>query len=290
MNLRLIKNIDRDDGLLRSFDDLARTTFGLSFEPWRAAGWWTDRYRPYALAEDRQVAASISVNLMDLVRPDGRIRRLVQLGTVMTDPARRNRGLARRLMEAVLDDWADRGLYLFANGSVLDFYPKFGFRRQTEYQHFRPWRGQRRPAGRLRRLDLSRTAEVELLRGLYQLGNPWSALASVNNFGLLMFYCGGPLRDRLWYAEDLGAVLAAAEENGELLCYDAFGRPDVNLTDLLSLAAGPTTTSLALGFTLREPAGWSTRPLESDDALFRRGPAGELFGTEKLMFPLLSHA
>ena len=286
---QLIKNIDQDDGLRRSFNRLALATFDISFQSWWESGWWTDRYRPYALIEGRRVVANASVNLMDLVPLDGRNRRLVQIGTVMTDPNRRNRGLARRLMEAIVDEWGSHGLYLFANDSVLDFYPKFGFQRRTEYQHFRPWTPQQ-PSGRLRRLDVSAEGDLELLRRLHRTGNPWSALASADNFGLLMFHCVGPMRDSLWYAEDLDAAIVAIEEEGELLCFDAFGDPDVNLTDLLSLASGPMTTSLALGFSPRNTDGWSTRPLETDEALFLGGPADDLFSTEEMMLPLLSHA
>ena len=291
MNLRLVKNIDRDDELRRSFDELARSTFDISFEAWHDAGWWTDRYRPYALAEGRRVLANASVNLMSLVRPDGQRRNLLQLGTVMTDPARRNQGLARRLMETILEEWTGRvdGFFLFANDSVLDFYPKFGFERRPEYQYWQPWT--RRPAaGGLRRLDLSLAADVELLRRLYQGGNPWSALSSADNFGLLMFYGLGPLKDFFRYSEALDAVFVAAEEDGELLCFEALGRPDVNLTDLLSLAAGPATTRLTMGFTPIQTDGWLAHPLAGDEALFVRGWSGHEFLKNKLRFPLLSHA
>ena len=291
MSLRLVKNIDRDDDLRRSFNELARSTFEISFEAWREAGWWTDRYRPYALADGRRIAANASVNLMSLVRPDGRRLNLIQLGTVMTDPAYRNQGLARRLMKTILDEWTGRvdGFYLFANDSVLDFYPKFGFERRPEYQYWQPWT--RRPtADGLRRLDLSAAADVELLRRLYQGGNPWSALSPADNFGLLMFYALGPLKDCFQYSEVLDAVIIAAEEDGELLCYEAFGRSDVKLTDLLSLTAGPVTTRLALGFTPIQTDGWLARPLADDEALFVRGWSGHEFLENKLSFPLLSHA
>ena len=38
--------------------------------------------------------------------------------------------------EEVLRDWTNQcdGMFLFANETVLDFYPKFGFRRETQYQ------------------------------------------------------------------------------------------------------------------------------------------------------------
>ncbi|MGE7624770.1 GNAT family N-acetyltransferase [Viridibacillus sp. NPDC096237] len=66
----------------------------------------------------------------------GKKKRFVQLGTVMTDEHYRNQGLSRVLMETVLDEWKDKCdmFYLFANDSVLDFYPKFGFVPVDEYE------------------------------------------------------------------------------------------------------------------------------------------------------------
>ena len=39
-------------------------------------------------------------------------------------------------MEQVKEDWEKRYdfIFLFANESVLDFYPKFGFERKEQYQ------------------------------------------------------------------------------------------------------------------------------------------------------------
>lgn len=47
----------------------------------------------------------------------------------MTDVKYRDQGLLRIIMEKVIAEWKDKCelIYLFANDSVLDFYPKFGF-------------------------------------------------------------------------------------------------------------------------------------------------------------------
>ena len=123
----------QDDKNLRgSFDTLARETFGLSFEPWYLSGNWTDRYRPYSLLHKGQVVANVSVSPMDL-RCMGRELHCVQLGTVMTAPAFRGRGLGRALLERVEAEGRARG----AARLVLDtfsfqaprFYEKLGYRR-----------------------------------------------------------------------------------------------------------------------------------------------------------------
>ena len=105
MDYTLVKQVRDNAPLRESFFALARRVFGLSFEEWHRAGWWTDRYVPYTMVyRDGSAAANVSVNRIDTVWR-GEALRLVQLGTVMTAPEHRGKGLARSLMEAVLDDW-----------------------------------------------------------------------------------------------------------------------------------------------------------------------------------------
>lgn len=55
----------------------------------------------------------------------------------MTDKEYRGMGLSRWLIEKTLEDWKDKcdAVYLFANDSVLNFYPKFGIEKALEYQY-----------------------------------------------------------------------------------------------------------------------------------------------------------
>ena len=147
-----------------------------------------------------RVLACIAVNVMDTAWR-GKDRRYIQLGTVMTDPACRGQGLSRRLMEAVLADWEDAcdGIYLFANETVLEFYPRFGFERAAEYEWTLPVRQE---AGPCRRLDMDSAADRERLRRAYDRGSPYAALPARNNFGLLMFYAGSVYKEAVYYMED----------------------------------------------------------------------------------------
>ena len=132
--LEIVKHYRNNSALRASFNELARKTFGIDFEPWYQRGFWTDRYDPYSVVENGRIIANVSVNHMDM-RILGERKRLIQLGTVMTDPQYRNRGLIRMLMEQIQQEFADAdGMFLFANDSVLEFYPKFGFRKGTEYE------------------------------------------------------------------------------------------------------------------------------------------------------------
>ena len=115
---------------------------------------------------------------------DGRRRTYLQLGTVMTHPDYRGMGLSRFLMEWILQNWSDRcdGIYLFANDTVLDFYPKFGFLPAAEAQIFSPSSPQQ-PIP-LRRINPDNPKDRALLIQSYRRSNPFSAFSMENNEGL----------------------------------------------------------------------------------------------------------
>lgn len=110
--------------------------YGFDFEEWYQNGYWKDRYIPYALLDGNNVITNVSVNIIDFFVM-GEKKTCIQIGTVMTDKEYRNQGLNRFLMKKVLEEWRERCdvIYLFANDSVLNFYPKFGFVSVPEYQH-----------------------------------------------------------------------------------------------------------------------------------------------------------
>lgn len=211
----------RDHEIYRdSFIELVEAVFGLSFRSWYENGFWTDRYIPYAMVDGDRVAANASVNIIDTVWR-GEKKRYIQIGTVMTHPDYRRQGLMREIMENILADWKERcdGIYLYANDSVVDFYPKFGFEKAQEYgyrmeavgAHTASQKGAEaagvRPDGQKgaeasalsgaqsktgsgalwTKLDMETREARELFKSFYQKSNPYSALPMVDNYGLLMF-------------------------------------------------------------------------------------------------------
>lgn len=288
MKLTLEKQVRDDPALRESFFALARQVFGLSFAPWYQAGGWTPRYQPYALARQGEVVANVSVNWMEFEGPTWR-HRLAQLGTVMTHPDWRGRGLARRLLETVIDECAPccEGIYLFANRTVLEFYPKFGFIPWQERQCVLPLR----PApGRARRLDLGVESDRALLRRLYDRGNPFSAFSMRDNWGLVLFYCGSILADCVFLVEEADAAVIAQQEGERLLCWDVFGGEKFSLPGLLAAVSAPGTKKAALGFAPRPSVPCRGETLDDEDdrlfVLHGRAP----FASAALRFPLLSHA
>ena len=280
----------QDEAVRRSFDALAQKTFGLSFERWYRRGYWQNDYLPHVLTIGDRVAANISVNLCP-VRLDGKPRRLIQLGTVMTEEGFRGRGLSRFLMERVLEIWESRcdGIYLYANDSVLDFYPKFGFERATEYRYALPFAGAKQTAVRL---SMEKAADVRLLLEAFARGNPFARLTMAGNEGLLMFYCSQYLQEGIRYLPDAGAAALIESHGDTTLVWDIFGGTGTPLRDVLAAVAPEGTKRIRFGFTPAETEGMEAMPFrEPDTTLFvRGGDIGGRFAGERLMFPLLSHA
>ncbi|MCI8478673.1 MAG: GNAT family N-acetyltransferase [Oscillospiraceae bacterium] len=279
----------QDDKTLRgSFDALAQQTFGFSFEAWYRSGNWTDRYRPYSLLQNGQVVANISVSPMDL-NYMGQELHCVQLGTVMTAPALRNRGLIHFLMAQVLNDWTSKcdGVYLYANQEVLDFYPKFGFAPVREWRHSLALSGDEKRHG-VRRIIAGVTEDRLLLLKKYAQSNPFSLLSAEHNPGLLLFHCCfGSMRTCVYYMEEYGVVAIAESQGDSLYCYDIFGTTSATLCQVLTALSGPETRKTVLGFTPKAGSACSVRPLrEKDCTLFVLG-GKNLFQGKQMRLPAL---
>lgn len=279
----------RDDKLLRySFNQLAEQTFdGLRFEGWYQNGFWGDSYDPHSIVLDGRVVSNVSVNRTDF-EVDGRRWRMLQLGTVMTDPAYRGQGLGRAIMEYIEREYADvDGIYLFGNDGVVDYYPKFGFRPAVEYAYSKkvamtgemkaeqvPMDG---PEGWAK---LSAAMEKSTFReGCKMVGNP----------DLIFFYVSLFMQEAVYHIPHLDAWVIAEPEDSILTIHNIFADEAVTI-DAVAASFG-AVTELRLGFAPADPTGWEIDELREEDCnFFVRGSFFAEFEKKKLRIPSLSHA
>ncbi|SEU02223.1 Acetyltransferase (GNAT) domain-containing protein [Lacrimispora sphenoides] len=289
MNYIFTNSIKDDNALRRSYNSLAEKTFGLSFEEFYQNGYWTDKYIPYSLIDDGKVIANASVNILKSFY-NGQEKRCIQIGTVMTDSDYRNQGLSRYLIERILSEWKEAcdTMYLFANDSVLDFYPKFGFVKAVEYQCSSPITPTK---GRVRKLDMSHASDREFLKRYYTKSNPYSALAIKDNYELFMFYCTSLMKDCVYFLEDFDAVIIASNKNEILTCYDIFSDGNHAMIEMVSRVAESQIRTVVFGFTPAEHAAFHSQILEEEDTtLFILKGKDNWFVNHQMMFPVLSHA
>lgn len=288
MQAELKKEIAEDPLLRAEFDALAKQTFGISFESWYRAGCWKNNYRPYTLFSGGKAVSNVSVSPMRF-RLDKTARSAVQLGTVMTDPTYRKNGLAAFLMQTVLlenradCDW----LFLFANSSVLEFYPRFGFERTREYRCVKPVAG---GFGSARRLSLSDPEEFALLKEHAARSNPFAVLRMEQNWELIQFYTSSVLRDGVFFVPEQDAVVLAEQDGETMICYDIFCSEEKDPEQILRATALPGTRRIELGWFPADTAGCRVEKLENDDdALFWLKGKENPFAGRPLRFPLLAH-
>lgn len=289
MEYELVKQIRDNDILRQSFIKLAEKTFGLSFQNWYKNGFWTEKYIPYVIVENREkVVANVSVNIIDTVW-ENTSKHYIQLGTVMTDPEYRNRGFSSQLIKVILSEWEDKcdAVYLFANSSVLNFYPKFGFVKATEYQYNFPFSAMK---GEFRKLEMNNTEDNFILKKYYERSNPFSVFPMDNNYGLLMFYCNSFMKEHIYYSKKYDAVCIAIKNEDILTCFDIFGSDNYSMEEIIFSIGFEDIKQVVLGFTPKEYRNYCGTKIENDDTLFVLNSKENLFINNKLMFPLLSHA
>lgn len=285
----VIKDYRRDDALRASFNALAGKTFGIDFEDWYQNGYWTDAYNPYSIVIDGEIAANVSVNHTDFVRKGERLR-LIQLGTVMTGEEYRNRGLIRQIMETIEADYADKadGIYLFANDSVLDFYPKFGFRAVTEYQYSQTVHNRKERT--MERVSMERKEDWDKVERAVKESVCNGVFDQAGNSSLIMFYLTKYMRENVYYEKNLEVYAVAETEGKSLLLHQVFSRWEADLAKVTA-AFGKEIERVSLGFTPKNPEEFECSLLkEEDTTLFVKGKAFDDFDRERMRFPVLARA
>lgn len=290
MDANIITNYRGQDNLRHSFNTLAGKTFGgLDFEAWYQNGYWGDRYNPYSVVIDGEVAANVSVNTIDFMW-NGSRKHLIQLGTVMTEERFRNQGLIRQIMNKIDRDYGQTvdGIYLFANDSVLDFYPKFGFRKAMEYRYTKPF-STSQPYSMVQ-IPMCNKKDWNILQNAMRQSEPYSRFHMIDNDNLIMFYIIGFMQDNVYYSKEYDTYVIAEIEEDTLTVHNIFSKKQYPMDDILALF-GSDIRQVILGFTPIETDGYNVCAFREDDCtLFIKGNSFDNFEQDQLIFPTLSHA
>lgn len=282
----------KDNEMFReSFNLLTEQVYEFNFKDWYEAGYWQERYIPYSLADGGKIVANVSVNVIDFIVL-GEKKTYVQIGTVMTDTEYRGFGLSRFLMEKVLEEWESKVelIYLFANDSVLDFYPRFGFEMCQEYQ-YSAHISKKDCASKIRRLNMKNVQDQAFVYEMVQQTVPFSKISMRDNAELIMFYCTSFMAEQIYYIEDEDVVVIYELEQDTLFLYDVFSQKTVELEYIIQAIASDQTKKVVFGFTPINSSNYEKNVLkEEDTTLFIKGGKKSPFELEDLMFPVLSHA
>jgi predicted N-acetyltransferase YhbS len=256
---------------------------------WRDRGGWTTDYEVFALLDGDQIVSTVGRSRMQLVN-NGHAVAGYQLGAVGTLPHYRGRGLARRLMDEIVGelDHPDQPIILYANDSVVGFYPRFGFRRVAQKQSvaevsIAPTKMS------AARFDPDDVAQRSKLRNLFGRAMPIRGpLSAANYCSIALWHLSANSIKAFWLPE-FDALIAASSENERLIIHDVIAARPFELSGALSQLIDRRVTKIEFCFDTED--WWATARHsgldDSDEPLFVRGASASIVGPVRL--PSLAH-
>lgn len=239
--LTFVKDYKENEGLRRSFSALAESTFGISFEAWYQKGCWNENYIPFSFHEGGKVVANVSVNLMSLVI-SGVKKPAIQIGTVMTHPDYRRKGLAFELFQKIFETYDDAFAlyYLAADREAVPLYEKCGFSEVTE-THYTINRLEFMATANptlslepknIQKTSLSLSSFINWKQSALPKGTPFEILDDLH---ITTFYYFHGFDDNFYLLGDQCLVVAEIEDEGKtLILYDYYTKAYHSIQDIIS--------------------------------------------------------
>lgn len=289
----MISNYMTDDSMRHLLNELTQKVFGFDFEGWVTKGYFEGDYIPYSLVQDGKMISNVSANRMRFWQ-NGSEKTYIQIGTVMTDPDHRNRGLAAKLMRHVIAEYEQGcdGIYLFGDLGAVNFYQKMGFSVLHQYRYFVKDEFCRLEKGADAFTPLTDPDDSlkEKYKDYVRNSAQHSAFEQINKYGLQMFYTAE--LDNVFYCGDLDCFIVLEQEEMPVL-QSVLCRKKIALTDVLKHIAFEKP-ECRLGFTPLPEDGEicfsECYDGGEDYRLFYRGKELESIERDRLYFPDLSHA
>jgi len=239
------------------FDALIQEVFGFSFQPWLEYELWDENYESYSIIENDRMLSNVCIFKSQLLVRGATVDAM-QFGAVATAKSARGKGLSRLLMEHVLQLYPNRLAYLAANPSVVDFYPKFGFRQVQTYTPSIMATGndeQHSPviAGLTRNLQAESYIKLDIddaiipqalqTRGAFSNLVDCTNSASIQMFHLIMQY-----PDAIYHLPHSNAIVIAQQTGNTLFLADVISQNKITLDEILAQLPFTGISTIKFGF------------------------------------------
>lgn len=260
------------------FDDLIRDVFGFSFSPWFERKLWDTRYESYSIIENGMMLSNVCVFKVDMII-GGRKTRVHQYGAVATRAGYRGKGLSRSIIEQINSIYPEVPVFLSANPSVLNFYPRFGFRRFQEYQPFIYTNIDNTSS--FERLKSDDDAIKSALKNRSQFSK---LVDCTNTEPVLMFHLLLDYADDIYNLPACSAVIIAQQTDVELFVADVIAAKPLSWNEIVMALPFSGVKRVTFGFCpdwLGIDAHWE--PIDSDSEPFF--VKGSIDLPDKFIFP-----
>lgn len=223
-----------DKKLFLSFNELAAENFSLDFSIWKNSGCCDGTYIPHSFVHEGRIIANVSVTKTEMMI-NGKEVNGIQIGTVMTHPLYRGQGLSRKLVESVMKEYSyAEFIYLFANDSVLEFYPKFGFVSSDEFIYCNENISSFGILSGNRRLFGGNAEDISLLKDKLSKRNFQSKCFGVKgSVSIPLWHFLNTYTDAFHYIAPLECVAVYSILNDELQLYDVISESSLKAVDVI---------------------------------------------------------
>ncbi len=236
---------------------------------------------------DGEVVSNVSVNACNM-NYKGKEVKLIQLGTVMTKEDQRGKGYSRMLMEEVMKDYEGKvdGMYLWGNDSVVNFYPKFGFKEAKEYQYSKEV--EQTGQDKTTKVHMNNKQDFDKMVEILATRSQNSRMYMVGNTGLYMFYLSQFMTENVFYIADCDSYAIAEFEDDTLILHTIIG--DAGVDEVIK-SFGSQVKRVVLCFTPNDTQGIEENEFhEEDTTFFVQGRFFEENKDARFMFQAITHA
>ena len=235
MQHNVIQNYRDDEKYRNQLFDLIDVVFpGFDFRKWYNLGYWPDEYVPFSIELDGKIVSNVSITKMK-VYVNGKAINAIQFGTVATHPDYRKRNLSRYLMEYVINKYENDTdlMFLFANDSVTEFYPKFGFERKHE-SVFKLTNEIPEPVFNSRKLNIDDFKDRELIvKTLAERCAITKLFGAEDYSSITMWHLLNLYPENMYYLDEEEVIIIAYENENELHIHDIISNDIVDINSVL---------------------------------------------------------
>ncbi|MCL2421887.1 MAG: GNAT family N-acetyltransferase [Defluviitaleaceae bacterium] len=263
-------------------DDFIQEVFGFSFAPWFEQKLWDERYISYSIIEEGKMLSNVCIYKTEML-VQGQRAQALSFGAVGTRKCAKGKGLSRLLMEHVLSLHPNTPAYLFANESVLDFYPRFGFRPVQTYKPVITAKINNDPA---KAIKLDEDDEI-VTKAISERAVFSNLVDCLNTAPIQMFHMLLEYAEDIYYLPAHDAVVIAQQEGSELFIADVMAKKPIDFETLKAALPFESVDTIEFGFSpdwLGVTPIWEPADM-ADEPFFVRG---EWNLPDKFCYPAMS--
>lgn len=226
----------------RLLNDLLTPIF-LDFKFWYDLNLWDSNYESYSIMKNDKIISNICVYKTDILL-NGKKYPALSVGAVATEEEYKGKGYSRRIMEHIINKYPDVPMYLSANETVIDFYPRFGFERIFEKLPVAQFKIHNEAEPRKLVFDDQKVWDYVYKRNNYSSKLDCLNTASINLFHIHLGY----LKDCIYDIPELDTIIIAEQNEGILRIIGVFSLRDIAFENLAKYLPFKNVSKIEFGF------------------------------------------